>query len=60
LLPETLRIVGEECIVYATDWPHWDGSYPESLFELEAREDISPEQKQKILVDNPKRLYGLA
>ena len=59
LLPETLRIVGEECIVYATDWPHWDGSYPESLFELEAREDLTPEQKQKILVDNPRRLYGL-
>ena len=59
LLPETLRIIGEDSVVYASDWPHWDGSYPESLFELEAWAELTPEQKEKILVDNPKRLYDL-
>ena len=59
LLPESMRIIGEDCVMYASDWPHWDNSYPESLHELEAREDLSPEQKRKILVDNPRRLYGL-
>ncbi len=60
LLPETMRIIGDDSVIYASDWPHWDGSYPESLFELEVREDLSPEQIQKILAHNPKRLYGLA
>ena len=53
-------IIGEDSVLYASDWPHWDVSYPESLFELEVREDLSPEQINKILIDNPKRLYGLA
>src|SRR5207237_975046 len=59
LLPETMRIVGSDSIIYASDFPHWDGSFPESLFELEAREDLTDDQKHAILVDNPNRLYGL-
>jgi len=59
LLPETLRIIGEGSVLYATDYPHWDESYPESLYELEARKDITDEQKHKILIDNPKKLYNL-
>ncbi len=59
LLPETLKLLGDDSVIYASDWPHWDGSYPESLFELEAREDLTPEQKRMILIDNPKRLYSL-
>ena len=59
LLPEAARIIGEDSILYASDFPHWDGSYPQSLFEFEAREDLSPDQKRQILIDNPKRLYKL-
>ena len=44
---------------YASEWPHKVGSHPWSLYELDAREDLSPEQKHKILVENPQRLYGL-
>lgn len=60
LLPATLRIIGADSIVFASDYPHWDGSFPESLFELEAREDLTEDEKRQILIDNPKRLYGLA
>ena len=59
LLPEAARLIGENSILYASDFPHWDGSYPQSLFELEAREDLSDELKRQILIDNPKRLYRL-
>ena len=55
----TCIFAGPDCIIYASDFPHWDGSFPESLFELEAREDLTDEQKHQILVANPKRLYGL-
>ena len=28
LLPQALKLVGENQIVYASDFPHWDNSYP--------------------------------
>ena len=59
LLPETLRILGDHMMVYASDFPHWDGTFPESLTELQGREDLTAVQKQKILNDNTKALYGL-
>lgn len=59
LLPQTLKIVGADSIIFASDFPHWDGSFPESLFELEAREDLSEADKAQILISNPKRLYGM-
>jgi len=45
--------------VYASDFPHWDNSYPGSLDEIKNRGDIGEAQKQKILGDNARRLYGL-
>jgi uncharacterized protein len=60
LIPETLKIVGADSIIFASDFPHWDHSFPESLFELERREDLSAAEKTQILINNPKRLYGLA
>jgi predicted TIM-barrel fold metal-dependent hydrolase len=60
LLPQALKLIGEDQIVYASDYPHWDGSYPESLRELRSREDISETQKRKVLADNARRLYKLS
>jgi uncharacterized protein len=59
LLPQALKLVGENQIVYASDFPHWDNSYPGSIDEIRERGDISDAQKQKILADNCRRLYGL-
>ena len=59
LLPETLRIIGDHKVVFASDYPHWDGTFPESLYELQKREDLTEEQVGKILGDNPRALYGL-
>jgi hypothetical protein len=59
LLPETLKIVGTDSIIFASDFPHWDNSFPESLFELEAREDLTDSDRTQILITNPKRLYGI-
>ena len=60
LLPETLRIIGEGKVVFASDYPHWDGTFPESLYELQGREDLTAEQKDLILGSNPRALYGLS
>lgn len=59
LLPQALKLVGENQIVYASDFPHWDNSYPASIDEIRARGDITDTQKRKILADNCRRLYGV-
>ena len=59
LLPQALKLVGENQIVYASDFPHWDNSYPGSIDEIRERGDITETQKRKVLADNCRRLYGL-
>jgi predicted TIM-barrel fold metal-dependent hydrolase len=57
LLPEALRLVGEDVVVYASDYPHWDNEFPGSIRVLKGRKDIADEQTRKILADNARRLY---
>lgn len=59
LLPETLRIIGEDAVVYASDFPHWDAEFPANIQHLLAREDLSETQRAKVAGLNAKRLYGL-
>jgi predicted TIM-barrel fold metal-dependent hydrolase len=59
LLPQAMKLVGDNQIVYASDFPHWDGSYPHSIGELRERDDLSEAQKAKVLADNARRLYKL-
>lgn len=59
LLPQAVRLVGENQIVYASDFPHWDHSFPGSIAEIRDRGDLGTVQKQKILADNARRLYRL-
>ena len=59
LLPETLRILGDDVIVYASDFPHWDADFPGNIQHLLAREDLSESQRAKVAGLNAKRLYGL-
>jgi hypothetical protein len=59
LLPQAVKLIGENQIVYASDFPHWDHSWPASIDEIRQRGDINDAQKRKILADNAKRLYKL-
>ena len=58
-LPMVLEFAGEDHVIYASDYPHWDCKFPESARAIYQREDISPQQKAKVLGDNARRLYGL-
>lgn len=58
LLPQAVKLVGENQIVYASDFPHWDHSYPGSIGEIRDRGDLTDPQKRKILADNTRRLYN--
>src|SRR5438309_1924101 len=60
---KTLRYVPdffpEDNILYASDYPHWDGNFPETVSALANRTDISDTLQRKIFFDNPVRLYGM-
>lgn len=52
-----VRYVGEDLVVFSSDYPHFDCSFPdtESVFR-----DHLPDEGlfRKVTVDNPRRLYG--
>ena len=59
LLPQAVKLLGEDKIVYASDFPHWDNSYPGSIEEIRTRGDLGDAQKRKILAENARRMYRL-
>jgi predicted TIM-barrel fold metal-dependent hydrolase len=59
LLKPAIDYVGARQVLYASDFPHWDHSYPHSLKELTDRPDVAEGDKRQIFSDNPRRLYGL-
>ncbi|HZU04489.1 MAG TPA: amidohydrolase family protein [Chloroflexota bacterium] len=59
LLPQTLAYLGDEHFVYASDVPHWDSEFPRSLQHFWERPDIPVASKEKVLLHNARRLYGL-
>jgi predicted TIM-barrel fold metal-dependent hydrolase len=50
----------DECIVYASDYCHWDCKFPDTVSILLERGDLSAQSKKRILKDNAARLYGLS
>ena len=59
LVPQVIDILGEGSLFYASDWPHWDNEYPESVAHFWNREDLSEDVKRKILRDNCLAMYGV-
>ncbi|HXG35852.1 MAG TPA: amidohydrolase family protein [Dehalococcoidia bacterium] len=58
LLPYIIEMWGEDRILLSSDIPHVE-LRDNAKEELLHREDVSPQVKQKILVDNTLRFYGL-
>ena len=54
------QIIGEDSFVLGSDYPHGDPSRQEDMVaEFREREDLSPRMVEKMLSDNPRKLYGL-
>ena len=51
--------IGSETLMYASDYPHWDMSWPESAVLLWRREDLTLKAKKDILENNARRFYNL-
>ena len=61
ILDAVVREMGEDFIMYPTDFPHERqvGEFATDIPEFWARDDLSERTKRKILSDNAKRFYSL-
>lgn len=59
VLPRIIDLIGEEKIVFASDYPHFDSRFPEAVAGIRDNAALSERTKRKILGENATRLYGL-
>ena len=52
--------LGSDTILYASDYPHWDCEFPDSVRAISERKELGDDVKRAILHDNAKRLFGFA
>jgi predicted TIM-barrel fold metal-dependent hydrolase len=57
-IPYVAQWIGEDQMLYASDYPHWDGGFPHSVSTLADRSDVPDTLKRKIFFENPQRFYG--
>jgi uncharacterized protein len=55
----TVETVGADHVLWASDWPHQDGAWPDPIELLRDRSDLSEEDKRAIFVDGSARFYGI-
>jgi predicted TIM-barrel fold metal-dependent hydrolase len=54
-----LSRLGEDVIMYASDYAHWDSEFPDSARKIAERPELTEGQKAKILRENAARFYRL-
>src|SRR5207253_2433137 len=57
-VPDAVRWGLEDTVLYASDYPHWDGDWPHTVLNTQGRNDLSDTVKRKMLHDNAVRFYG--
>jgi uncharacterized protein len=59
MVPYVLRGVSPDVVCYASDYCHWDCIFPDSVRVLAERDDLEPEEKERVFARNAAALYGL-
>ncbi len=57
-VPYVIQRIGADKLLYSSDYPHWDTSWPNTVKMFKGRDDISDADKQKIAWDSPQKFYG--
>jgi uncharacterized protein len=52
-------VIGEDVLMYASDYPHWDSGWPNTARTLLERSDLTDDLKRKLMSANALRFYGL-
>jgi predicted TIM-barrel fold metal-dependent hydrolase len=55
----TVNTVGADRVLWASDWPHQDGAWPDPIEVLRDRPDLSEADKRAVFVDGPARFFGI-
>jgi len=58
-VPHLIECGLEECLVFSSDFPHFDAIWPGSVAAMADRKDMTDVQKRKALRDNALRMYGV-
>lgn len=58
MLPYVADLVGDDKVLFASDYPHWDGMFPYVVSTIRGRKDLSDQTKAKILGGNARTFYG--
>ena len=58
-MTQSLKEVGEDHILMATDFPHFDSEYPHTVSGIRERTDLTSKQKDKILGENAAKILNL-
>ena len=59
MLAPVIELLGDERIVFSTDYPHPDSKYPHAVESFLALPGVSDDSKRRILWDNALALYGM-
>jgi len=57
-LPFVAKDVGDDFIIYASDYPHWDAIFPNSVRAISERDELPESSRRRILGENAQRLFG--
>jgi predicted TIM-barrel fold metal-dependent hydrolase len=58
-IPIVAQMVGPDCMVWSSDYPHYDAEWPGAVEEMLARDDLTPDLKGAVLGGNAARWYRL-
>ncbi|HUK41601.1 MAG TPA: amidohydrolase family protein [Candidatus Acidoferrales bacterium] len=57
-VPYVIDRIGADKLLYSSDYPHWDTSWPYTVKMFTGRQDISDADKRQIAWNNPQNFYG--
>jgi predicted TIM-barrel fold metal-dependent hydrolase len=58
-IPVVARMVGGDCMVWSSDFPHYDAEWPGAVAEMIERRDLTPDLKRAVLAGNAARWFRL-
>jgi uncharacterized protein len=59
MFPAVVDALGEDQVVFASDYPHFDCAFPRSVEELVEESGLSPRLLRKVASSNSTHLYGI-